>query len=124
MKKLLIGIVVAALTAPTGAAAQVGADVWRGVAAKIDVGSEVNVRLRDGTRFRATLVEAREQSVLLQPKTRVPVDVQEVPYSAIAAIERRNQSGMGAAKAAAIGVGSGVGVFFAIVGILAAIYGD
>ena len=124
MKRVFVFLLIAALSAPTGAVAQVRDDVWRGVAVAIDPGSEVNVRLRDGTRFRATLVEARDRSVLLQPKTRIPIDVQEVSYTDIAAIERRNQGGMGAAKAAAIGVGAGVGVFFAIVGILAAIYGD
>jgi hypothetical protein len=124
MKSLLILMLVAGLVAPTQAGAQVTADVWRGVAARIDLGSEVNVRLRDGKRFRATLVETREQTVLLQPRTRVPVEIQEVPYTAIAALERRTKNGMGAAKAAAIGVASGVGAFFVIIGILTAIYGD
>lgn len=124
MKRMWVFIVIASLVMPAGGAAQVGDDVWRGVAVKIEPGSEVNVRLRDGMRFRATLVEARDRSVLLHPRTRIPVDVQEVLYADIAALERRDQAGMGAAKAAAIGVASGVGVFFAIVGILTAIYGD
>jgi hypothetical protein len=124
MKRVLVLLVIAAMVAPAGATAQVRDDVWRGVAVTVDPGSEVNVRLRDGTRFRATLVEARDRSVLLQPKTRIPVDVQEVPYTDIAALERRDQGGTGAGKAVAIGVASGVGVFFAIIGILTAIYGD
>src|SRR5688500_16431688 len=110
MKRLLTIVLMAALMAPAGAAAQVPDDVWRGMAAKIDVGTEVNVRLRDGQRFRATLVAARDEAVLLQPKTRVPVPVQAVPYNEILSLERRGH-GTGAAKAAGIGVATGVGAF-------------
>ena len=120
MKRLLTFVLVAALAAPGAAFAQVRDDVWRGMAAKIDVGTEVNVRLKSGERFRATLVEARDDALLLQPRTRVPVAVQAVPYAEIASLERRTNGGSSAAKAVGIGVASGVGVFFAIVAILAA----
>lgn len=101
--------------------AQVPADVWRTFAQNIDVGSEMNVRLQDGKRFRATLVGVRDDALLLQPKTRVTVPVQAVPYGDIASLERRKAGGgVGAGKAAAIGVASGVGSFFAILLILVA----
>jgi hypothetical protein len=112
---LLLSLLV---TAP--ARAQVPADVWRTFAQQIDVGSEMNVRLQDGTRFRATLVGVRDDAVLLQPKTRVTVPVQAVPYADIASLERRKAGGAGAAKAAAIGVASGVGSFLAIMLIMVA----
>jgi hypothetical protein len=125
MKHLLTFVLVLVLVLPTRAETQVPDNVWRTVATKIDVGSEINVRLRNGQRFRATLVEARDQSVWLQPRTRVPVPVQEVSYSDILLLERRAKgSGMGAAKAAAIGVASGVGAFFAVAAILVAAIGD
>jgi hypothetical protein len=117
-------LLILALVAPTGAAAQVPPDVWRGFAEKVDPGTEINVRLRDGKRFRAVLVGTRPDSVLLQPKTRITVPVQSVPYDAIASLERRQQGGMSAAKAAAIGVGAGVATFFAIVLIVFAAYDD
>ena len=120
MRTLLTFMLIAALATPAAALAQVRDDVWRGVAAKIDVGTEVHVRLRGGQRFRATLVDARDEAVLLQPKTRVPVPVQAVPYTEILSLERRTHGGMGAAKAAVIGVASGVGAFFAIVAIFVA----
>ena len=119
MKTLVAYILIAAL-APGAALAQVRDDVWRGMAAKIEVGTEVNVRLKSGERFRATLVDARDEALLLQPRTRVPVPVQAVPYAEIASLERRTNGGSGAAKAVGIGVASGVGVFFAIIAILAA----
>ena len=82
------------------------------------------MRLRDGTRFRATLLEARADGVLVHPRTRVPVEVQEVRYADIVSLERRTPGGISAGKAVGIGIASGVGVFFAVVGILVAAYGD
>ena len=124
MKRLLVSVLVVALVLPGGASAQVPDNVWRNVATKIDVGTEINVRLRNGQRFRATLVEARDESLLLQPRTRVPVPVQEVSYIDILSMERRTKGGIGPGKAAAIGVASGVGGFFAILAIMVAAVGD
>ena len=112
------------LLVPASLRAQIPADVWRGFAEKIDVGTELTVTLQDGTRFRAMLVGVRADAVLLQPKTRVPVPVQPVAYDAIASMERRKTGGVGAGKAAAIGVASGVGTFFAMLLILVAAVGD
>jgi hypothetical protein len=117
-------VLILALAMPAGAAAQIPANVWRSVATKIDAGAEINVRLRDGQRFRATLIEARDASVLLQPRTRVPVPVQEVPYEEILVLERRSKGGTGAAKAIGIGIASGVGGFLVVLAILAATLGD
>jgi hypothetical protein len=124
MKQLLSLVLAAALVGSTAAGAQVAPDAWRGVAQKVEVGSEVNVRLVDGTRFRAILLEARADAVLLQPKTRQSVPVQAVPYDAIASLERRKGGGVGAAKAAVIGVATGAGAFLAMMAIVFALVGD
>ncbi len=120
MKRILGVALIAALLMPAGAAAQVTDDVWRGFAEKMEVGTELNVRLHNGQRFRAMLVDAREDALLLQPKTRVPVPVQAVPYDAVASLERRQHKGMGTGKAVAIGVASGAGAVFAFLAILLA----
>jgi hypothetical protein len=117
-------LLILALMAPTSAAAQVPPDVWRGFVEKVDAGTELNVRLRDGMRFRAVLVGVQPDAVLLQPRTRITVPVQSVPYDAIASLERRQQTGMGAGKAAAIGVGTGVAAFFTIMAIVFAAFSD
>ena len=111
------------LAVPAVVGAQAQPDVWKTFASRIDVGSQVDVRLRSGQRFRATLIDAREDVVLLQPKTRVPVPVQPVSYDAIVSLEQV-KGGIGAGKAAAIGVASGVGAFFATVLIIFATLGD
>jgi hypothetical protein len=108
------------------AAAQVpeSGAVWRTFAAKVEVGSSIKVRLQDGPPFTATLVEAQDDALLLQPRTRVPVPVQAVPYHSIVSIERVRGGGIGAGKAAAIGVLTGVGAFFATLVIFIAAIDD
>ena len=103
--------------------AQAAPAVWKSFAERIAVGTELNVRLNDGHRFRATLVGAQDDAVLLQPKTRMPVPVQAVPYGEIVRMEPR-KPGIGAGKAVAVGVASGVGAFFGILALLFAINSD
>ncbi|HZM62596.1 MAG TPA: hypothetical protein VFB85_22475, partial [Vicinamibacterales bacterium] len=80
------------------AAAQTPPDVWRSFAERVDVGTELNVRLSNGQRFRATLIGVQPDAVLLQPKTRVPVPVQAIPYDGILRLER-TRHGIGGGKA-------------------------
>ncbi len=106
-----------------GLSAQTSPEVWRSFAERIEVGTELDVRLEDGRRLRATLVGVSSDAVLLQPKTRIPVPVQAVPYNAIVRLERTKR-GVGAGKAVAIGVATGVGTFFATIAILLALVSD
>ena len=122
-RQVLILVLLVALVVPASVNAQAQPDVWRTFASRIDVGAKLDVRLRNGQRFRATLIDAREDALLLQPKTRVPVPVQPVSYDAIVSLEQV-KGGMGAGKAAAIGVASGVGAFFATMLIILAVVGD
>ena len=122
MTRLITLLLTAALVMPAPAMAQDASTAWRTVAMAIDPGREVHVRLASGQRFTATLVEARESGVMLQPKTRVPVPVQEVRYAEIVSLEQRNGGNTG--KVVAIAVAAGAGVFLAIIGILAAAYSD
>jgi hypothetical protein len=104
-------------------AAQTTTEVWRSFAERIAVGTELNVRLNNGQRFRATLVGAQHDVVLLQPKTRIPVPVQAISYDSIVRIEPR-KAGQGVGKAVAIGVATGVGTFFGVMALLVAAVGD
>lgn len=95
-------------------------DIWRAFAQTIDVGARVKVRLRDGQRVTATLIRADAGELLLQPRTRIPVPVQRIPYDRISSLERDERRGMGAGKAVALGVASGVGAFLGTLLILIA----
>ena len=104
----------------TALAQQASGDVWRGLAQQLGAGTEVNVRLQNGQRFAATLLDARPDALVLQPRTRRPVPVQPISYDAIVVLERRDHHGMGAAKAAGIGIAAGAGTFLAVLAIFAA----
>jgi len=113
MSRFVVVLVVATLLLPRTAASQDAAspEVWRDFARRVEVGSELRVRLRNGQKFSAMLVSAAEDALLLQPKTRRPVEVQRVAYNDVESLERRKQGGMSVAKAMGIGVGVGAGVF-------------
>jgi hypothetical protein len=111
------------LLAAQSVTAQTAPDVWKKFVERVDVGTELNVQLSDGHRVRATLVGVRDDAVLLQPKTRIPVSIQAVPYDAIVRIEPR-KAGHSAGKAVAIGVATGVGAFFGIMALIVAAVGD
>jgi hypothetical protein len=114
----LIAIV---LMIPAAASAQpANGDIWRTFAQRLDVGSDVMVRLQNGQRFRATLIEARADALVLQPRTRRPLPVQPVAYEAITSLERHENRGGGVGKAIGIGAAVGAGTFLAILAIFAA----
>lgn len=117
-------VVVMLSTQPAWAQVSDTAALWRAFAEKVEVGSSLKVRLYDGRKFTATLVHAQPGALLLQPKTRVPVPVQPVAYESIASLERVRNGGIGAGKAAAIGVASGVGAFLATLVIFIAAIND
>jgi hypothetical protein len=111
-------VVVAAIVAAAPCLAQQPTgEVWRTFAQKLDAGSAIVVRLQ---RFHATLIDARADALVVQPRTRRPVPVQPIAYEAISTLERDDRRGMGAAKALGIGIAAGAGTFFAILAILAA----
>ena len=122
-RTLMTVVLLLVFVVPSGVGAQAQPDLWKTFASRIDVGVQLNVRLRNGQKFRATLIEAREDALMLQPRTRVPVPVQGVAYDAIVSLQQV-KGGMGAGKAAAIGVATGVGAFFATMLIILAVVGD
>ena len=92
-------------------------NAWRALAAQLDGGVTVDVRLRDGQHFKATLIAARPDAVLVQRKTRVPVSVEQINYESIASLSRAQPSNLSAGKIAAIALGSAgaaVGVLWLI----------
>ena len=122
--RLLAAFLAVTLALPMNALAQARGDVWRDFIARVDVGAEMNVQLRNGQRFRATLIAVRDDAVLLQPRTRVAVPVQAIPYDAIVRMDQRRGGGMAAGKAALIGVAAGAATFLAIVAIVFAAIDD
>jgi hypothetical protein len=112
-------IILIVSVAPPSAFAQSESDgaAWRMLAEKLEGGAAVDMRLRDGRHFKATFIGAREQTMVVQRKTRVPVAVEEVPYEAIASMSRVAPASMSGGKIAAIALGSAgaaIGVLYLI----------
>jgi S1-C subfamily serine protease len=103
--------------------AQTSSEIWRNFAERVEVGTELNVQLNDGRHFKATLVGVRDSAMLIQPKTRVPVPIQTVPYDDVLRLER-TKPGIGAGKAIAIGAATGVGAFFGILAVMLGVVSD
>jgi len=120
MKVLPALLLIITIATPSFAQTQAQGDIWRAFAQKVDVGTRVKLRLDDGQRVVATLIEANADGLLVQPRTRVPVPVQCIAYEHIASLERDEGRGIGAGKAIAIGVASGVGAFLGTLLILIA----
>jgi hypothetical protein len=120
MKVLPALLLIITIATPSFAQTQAQGDIWRAFAQRVDVGTRVKLRLDDGQRVVATLIEANAEGLLVQPRTRVPVPVQRIAYERIASLERDEGQGIGAGKAIAIGVASGVGAFLGTLLILIA----
>jgi hypothetical protein len=123
--RLIALMLIAALSLPGTAMAQApGTEVWREFAGSFDIGSELNVRLTDGSRFRATLIRVDDAVLLLQPKTRVTVPVQAVPYDVIASLEKPRPGGVAVSKAIAIGAGIGAAAFWTMMAVALTLWSD
>ncbi len=120
MKVLTRLLLIISMATPSFAQTQAQGDLWRAFAQKVEVGARVTLRLDDGQRVVATLIEANADGLFVQPRTRVPVPVQRIAYERIVSLERDKGRGIGAAKAVAIGVASGVGAFLGTLLILIA----
>ena len=120
--KALTVLLVLALVAPIAAQGAADADLWRTFATRLEVGSHIKVRLQNGERVSATLIQADATDLVIQPRTRLPVPVQHLRYDAIVSLERDDARGMGAGKAVAIGVAAGAGAFLGILLLVVAAF--
>jgi hypothetical protein len=135
--KRLLALVLCAAMASTGcASASMGRSAMQtpsvvnpammaDYAQRIPAGSRVRLERSGGEVIRGTLMTASAQSVVIQRDTRIPEAPIEIPLDGIARLTLDNvRSGTSTAKAIGIGVASGVGAFFVILGILAATWDD
>lgn len=127
MKLLSLPLVVALVLSlvSTEAFAQTTSDglAWRSLAEKLEGGTAIDVRLRDGQHFKATFIAAHDDGVALQRKARIPVAIETVAYDTIASLSRVEPASMSGGKIAGIVMGS-VGAVFGVLFALAALMGD
>lgn len=99
-------------------------DAWRRIAQRMTPGSSVRVQLTDGTRMRAVLLGADDASVVVKRRTRVPEPERRVAYAELELLEIDRNHGIGAGKAAAIGIASGAAAFVTLMLITFALVSD
>jgi hypothetical protein len=125
MRHVLVPILVLILAMPGVAhAQQPDAQLWRSFVEKVDIGTTLKMRLKEGQRVKATLLQVSPEAIVVKPKTRVPVPAQSVPFEAIESLEIDRPGGIGVGKAVAIGVASGVGAFLGMLLIVFATFDD
>src|SRR5687767_1356077 len=91
-------------------------------AQRIPAGARVRIERTTGGALRGTLLKSNADSVTVQLNTRIPEPPIEVPFDTITRLTLEKNGSVG--KNIAIGVASGVGAFFGIVGLLTLIYND
>ena|SRR5436190_908720 len=82
---------------------------WRRLVAALEPAAMVSVRLKDGKRIVGTVLEHSDESLVLKPRTRIPVPAQAIAFSEIDSIERKKIGWSPGAK-----VSLGIGVSFGV----------
>ena len=96
------------------------AESWQTLASRLEAGASVEVRLKDGSRVRGTVVTSDAEALQVKPHTRLPEPIRTIPFSDVDSIERWKEGMMPGTKTL-VGVGIGAGVWFlAVVMALAA----
>jgi hypothetical protein len=94
-------------------------------ARQLPVGSRVKARVADNRTIRGTLLKVTDQSIFLQPRTRIAERIEEVRFDQLLALEQDLPgSGSSAGRTAAIAASAAAGGTLAVLLILAAIFSD
>jgi small nuclear ribonucleoprotein (snRNP)-like protein len=95
---------------------------WRTFAQSLNAGARVEVRLRDGTTVRGTLVSAQETAMQVLPDTRLQIPVRSLAYRDVDVIDRWRK-GWSPGTKTVVTIGAGFGVVLAVTAaVLAASY--
>jgi hypothetical protein len=124
-RSILATVLALALISPALGAQQPPneAQSWRTLAASLEPAAIVSVRLKDGKRIVGTVLEHSEESLVLKPRTRVPVPARAIAFRDIDSIERKHVGWSPGAKVL-LGVGVSFGVLMLGALIAFAAYGD
>lgn len=91
---------------------------------KLPPGAAVRIDRARGRSVRGTLMKATGQSLFVQPKTRLPEGVVEIPMDDVVRVTPDTQSGSNLGRAIGAGAAAGAGATLAIFMILVAALGD
>jgi len=126
MFRSMFAILLTVALATTSVAAQQSADEarsWRALAGTLEPAAMVSIRLKDGKHIVGTILDHSDDSLVLKPRTRIPVAARAIAFSDIESIERK-KTGMSPGAKVLIGVGVGIGALMFGVLLAFAAYGD
>jgi len=113
--RIITGALIAAvLVANRPVAAQEPVDearAWQQLASALEPGSMVDVRLKDGTKIRGTVMPGSTSALILKPYTRVPVPARSFAFTDIERIERWKK-GIRPGYMVLLAVSAGAGAMF------------
>jgi hypothetical protein len=126
ISRLIVSTLVVLLAAPRVMVAQeaIAPDIWRTFTERLEPGKTLKVRLRNGQRFKATLLQVSADTMTIQPKTRAAVPPQRVAFTDIETLEVDSSKGVGLGKAVAVGAGVAAGVWLAMMALAFAVWSD
>jgi len=126
MFRSMFAILLTVALATTSVAAQQSADEarsWRALAGTLEPAAMVSIRLKDGKHIVGTILDHSDDSLVLKPRTRIPVAARAIAFSDIESIERK-KTGMSPGAKVLIGVGVGIGALMFGVLLAFVAYGD
>jgi hypothetical protein len=91
---------------------------------KLPPGTAVRIDRAQGGSLRGTLMKATDQSLFVQPKTRIPERIVEVSLDDVLAVTPVTPSGNNLGRAIGAGAAAGAGATLAIFLIIIAAFGD
>ena len=116
-------LIIALTTSSLGAQQADEARAWRALAAALEPAAMVSIRLKDGKHIVGTILDRSDDSLVLKPRTRVPVAARAIAFTDIESIERK-KAGMSPGAKVLLGVGVGIGALMFGVLLALAAYGD
>jgi hypothetical protein len=91
---------------------------------KLAPGTEVRIATASGHSLRGTLIKATDQSVFIQPKTRIAEPLVQIALSDVLEVTPERHGGGGIGRAIGAGAAAGAGATLAIFLVMFALYGD
>lgn len=122
MRAQAIAIVtlMAMLAAPLGAQDRTRETAaWRALAGRLQPGTFVDIRTKDGGHFKGTFLESTDDRVLVKPHTRVAVPAREVAFAELESMTPAKH-GMSPGMKVLIGVGASIGSMMLLMAALVA----
>jgi hypothetical protein len=87
-------------------------------------GADVRVSRAHGRSLRGTLMKATDESVVIQPRTRLPEPAVEIPFNDVLEVTPEHHGGSSVAKAIGIGAAAGAAAMLTVLLVMFAVYGD